>query len=84
MEAQHLENTTADTLAASAFETAGLRCGQEVRVRCGAEDLGAGIVDAITEDGSIAWVIFSGATGRRMFMAEDQAQFTVLPPTSVR
>lgn len=61
-----------------------LRRGQDVRVQAGDEDLGAGKVDDLTEDGSIVWVIFGGATPRRMFIPEDQARFTVLPPASVR
>lgn len=58
--------------------------GQEVRVRAGAEDLGPGRVDDLTEDGTIVWVVFGGASPRRMFIPEDQARYTVLPPASVR
>jgi hypothetical protein len=61
-----------------------LRRGQEVFVRAGSEDLGTGVVDDLTEDGSIVWVIFGGVTPRRMFIPEDQARSTVLPPSSVR
>lgn len=58
--------------------------GQEVSVRVGSEDLGTGTVDDFTEDKDIVWVVFGGATRRRMFIAEDQAEFRVLPPVSVR
>ncbi|GAA4035190.1 hypothetical protein GCM10023063_19480 [Arthrobacter methylotrophus] len=56
-----------------------LRRGQQVWVRVGAEDLGTGKVDDMTDDGSMVWVVFGGATPRRMFIPEDQAEFTVLP-----
>ncbi|ACL42061.1 hypothetical protein Achl_4110 (plasmid) [Pseudarthrobacter chlorophenolicus A6] len=58
--------------------------GQEVRVRVGSENLGTGIVDDLSEDGTMVWIIFGGATPRRMFIPEDKAQYTVLPPASVR
>lgn len=58
--------------------------GQEVRVSAGSEALGAGKVDDLTEDGSIVWVLFGGASPRRMFIPEDEARYTVLPPVSVR
>ncbi|QOD06182.1 hypothetical protein IDT60_22825 (plasmid) [Pseudarthrobacter sp. BIM B-2242] len=58
--------------------------GQEVRVHTRGHDLGTGVVDDLTEDGSIVWVVFGGAEPRRMFLEEDAARYTVLPPTSVR
>jgi hypothetical protein len=58
--------------------------GQEVMVHVGEEAIGTGVVDDLTEDGSVVWVIFGGAIGRRMFIPEDQARFTVLTPASVR
>jgi hypothetical protein len=61
---------------------AALLPGQAVHVRLGCSDLGAGIVDDRTEDGDIVWIRFGGATPRRMFIAEDPAEFTVLPPGS--
>jgi hypothetical protein len=74
----------ADEMTALTVDGTVLRRGQDVMVRAGAEDLGAGVVDDFTEDGSVVWVIFGGATPRRMFIPEDQAQFTVLPPVSIR
>lgn len=67
-----------------AVDGSALLRGQEVLVRVGSEDLGAGIVDDLNEDGTMVWVIFGGATPRRMFIPEDEAQYTVLPPMSVR
>jgi hypothetical protein len=55
-----------------------LRSGQEVHVRLGSQDLGTGRVDAVTEDGEAVWVIFGGATPRRLFLIDDQAEFTLL------
>lgn len=76
MSTSELTETTVDGSA--------LQRGQEVRVRVGSEDLGAGKVDDLTEDGSIVWVVFGGATPRRMFIPEDEARYTVLAPASVR
>ncbi|HEX9088386.1 MAG TPA: hypothetical protein VF867_12770 [Arthrobacter sp.] len=59
---------------------AGLITGQAVHVRLGRSDLGVGRVDDRTEDGAIVWIFFGGATPRRMFMADDPAEFTVLEP----
>ena len=73
-----------DEMAALTVERAALRRGQDVRVQTGDEDLGAGRVDDLTEDGSIVWVVFDGAMPRRMFIPEDQARFTVLPPAPIR
>jgi hypothetical protein len=61
-----------------------LRRGQEVRVQAGDKALGTGVVDDFAADGSAIWVIFGGASPRRLFIPEDQARFTVLPITSVR
>lgn len=36
-------------------------------------DLGTGVVDDLTEDGSIVWIVFGGAEPRRMFLEEDAA-----------
>lgn len=47
-------------------------------------DLGTGVVDDLTEDGSIVWIVFGGAEPRRMFLEEDAARYMVLPPTSIR
>lgn len=58
--------------------------GQEVRVHAGGHDLGRGIVDDLTDDGSIVWIVFGGAEPRRMFLEEDAARYTVLAPTSIR
>jgi hypothetical protein len=58
--------------------------GQEVQVRVGSENLGTGIVDDLNEDGTMVWIVFGGALPRRMFIPEDEAEYTVLPPTSVR
>ncbi|MDP9889514.1 hypothetical protein [Pseudarthrobacter enclensis] len=58
--------------------------GQGVRVQAGGHDLGTGVVDDLTEDGSIVWIVFGGAEPRRMFLEEDAARYTVLPPTSIR
>lgn len=58
--------------------------GQEVRVYAGGRDLGTGVVDDLTVDGSIVWVVFGGAEPRRMFLEEDAARYAVLPPTSIR
>lgn len=55
-----------------------LRRDQEVHVRLGGQDLGTGRVDAVAEGGEAVWVVFGGATPRRLFMIEDQAEFTVL------
>lgn len=57
--------------------------GQEVLVRAGGHNLGRGIVDDLTDDGSIVWIVFGGAEPRRMFLEEDAARYTVLPPTSI-
>lgn len=62
----------------------GLLRGQDVHVRANGHDLGTGRVDDLTEDGTIVWVVFGGATTRRMFIPEDQAEFTILPPASAR
>lgn len=56
--------------------------GQEVRVRVGSRNLGAGVVDDLNEDGTMVWVVFGGAMPRRMFIPEDEAQYIVLPPAS--
>lgn len=53
--------------------------GQKVHVRAGDEDLGAGTIDDFTDDGGAVWVIFGGATPRRMFIPEDEAEFIVVP-----
>jgi hypothetical protein len=58
--------------------------GQKVHVRMRGQDLGTGVVDDLTDDGSIVWIVFGGAEPRRMFLEEDAARFTVLPPTSIR
>lgn len=58
--------------------------GQEVRVHAGGRDLGHGIVDDLTDDGSIVWIVFGGAEPRCMFLEEDAARYSVLPPTSIR
>lgn len=58
--------------------------GQVVHVQLGPADLGAGTVEERTIDGSIIWIRFGGVTPRRMFLDEDPAVFTVLPPASVR
>lgn len=55
-----------------------LRSGQDVHVRLGSQDLGTGRVDVVTEDGEAVWVIFGGATPRRLFLIEDPTEFTVL------
>jgi hypothetical protein len=73
-----------DEMTAATVDGSALMRGQEVRVQVGDEALGTGVVDDITEDGSIVWVIFGGAVPRRMFIPEDQARFQVLPPTSMR
>jgi sRNA-binding protein len=73
-----------EEMTATTTDGTALQRGQEVLVKAGTEPLGAGVVDAITEDGSIVWVVFGGTTGRRMFIPEDQARFTVLPPSSIR
>lgn len=74
----------ADEMTVLTVDGTALRRGQDVMVRAGDEDLGTGVVDDFTEDGSVVWVIFGGATPRRMFIPEDQARFTVLPPVSIR
>jgi hypothetical protein len=74
----------ADEMTALTVDGAELRRGQEVRVQAGDEALGTGVVDDFTEDGSAIWVIFGGASPRRLFIPEDQARFQVLPPSSVR
>lgn len=74
----------ANEMTGATVDGSGLMRGQDVRVRVGAEDLGKGKVDDLSDDGSIVWVRFSGASTRRMFIPEDQAQFTVLPPASLR
>ena len=62
--------------------TTALRCtllpGQRVHVLLGPTDLGVGIVEDRTTDGSIIWIRFGGATPRRMFLDEDPAVFTVV------
>jgi hypothetical protein len=58
--------------------------GQEVNVRLDRTDLGTGLVDDMTDNGDIVWVIFGGPIPRRMFLAEDPAEFTVLPAASDR
>lgn len=60
-----------------------LRRGQEVRVRLGAEDLGAGMVDDLTSDGQAIWIIFGGPTPRRVFIPEDRARFTTVERETV-
>ncbi|TQJ36738.1 hypothetical protein [Arthrobacter sp. SLBN-122] len=52
--------------------------GQEVRVYAAGCDLGTGLVDDLTVDGSIVWIVFGGAEPRRMFLEEDAARYTVL------
>lgn len=73
-----------DELTGTTTDASTLWRGQEVRVHAHGHDLGTGVVDDFTEDGSIVWVVFGGAEPRRMFLEEDAARYTVLPPTSVR
>lgn len=73
-----------DDMTALTVDGAELRRGQEVRVQAGSEALGAGVVDDFTRDGSAIWVVFGGASPRRLFIPEDQARFTVLAPVSAR
>ena len=72
------------TMTPMAADGRALRRGQEVLVRAGDENLGKGKIDDFTENGEIVWVMFGGATPRRMFIPEDAAEFTVLPPLTVR
>lgn len=58
-------------------DLADLLPGQRVRVSAGFTNLGAGLVDARTDDGSMVWVDFGGAYSRRLFMAEDRARFAL-------
>lgn len=73
-----------DELTEATVDGSALWRGQEVRVRMRGNDLGTGVVDDLTEDGSIVWIMFGGAEPRRMFIEEDAARFAVLPPTSFR
>lgn len=54
--------------------------GQEVQVSLGLHDLGTGKVDDFTDDGLIVWIVFGGATPRRMFLPGDRTRFTAPPP----
>lgn len=76
MNTEEMTDTTVDGSA--------LRRGQEVRVHLRDQDLGAGVVDDPTEDGSIVWIIFHSAEPRRMFIEEDAARYTVLPQDPIR
>ncbi|MDJ0459908.1 hypothetical protein PUN71_022120 [Arthrobacter sp. NQ7] len=75
MNTEEMTNRTVDSTA--------LWRGQRVRVHAGVHDLGAGVVDDLTEDGSIVWIVFGGAEPRRMFIEEDAARYSVLPPSSI-
>lgn len=81
-----LEETNVSTseMTESTVDGSALLRGQEVRVHAGGQDLGTGTVDDKTEDGSIVWVVFGGAVPRRMFIEEDAARYTVLPPAAIR
>lgn len=58
--------------------------GQEVRVHAGGRVIGTGVVDDLTDDGSIVWIVSGRAQPRRVFLKEDAARYTVLPATSIR
>lgn len=73
-----------EELTESTVDGSALWRGQEVRVHMHGHELGTGLVDDLTEDGSIVWILFGGVERRRMFIEEDEARFTVLPPTSIR
>lgn len=62
---------------ASLPEAAALCHGQEVLVSTGSKELGRGVVDDFTTDGSIVWIRFGGAV-RKMFIPEDGAEFRVV------
>ncbi|WP_160292491.1 hypothetical protein [Arthrobacter sp. SPG23] len=53
-------------------------------MRVGSVNLGTRIVDDLNEGGTMVWVVFGGAVPGRMFIPEDEAQYTVLPPTSLQ
>ena len=55
-----------------------LKPGQAVRVRVGAEDLGVGVVDEVTDGGDAVWIFFFGAAPRRLTTGNDSTEFTVL------
>lgn len=73
-----------DEMAGMTVDGSALWRGQEVRVHVGGHSFGEGIVEDLTDDGSIVWIVFGGAEPRRMFLEEDSARYTVLPPTSIR
>ena len=68
-----------DEISGTTAQRSTLLPGQHVHVRLGPTDLGAGIVEDRTVDGSIIWIRFGGATPRRMFLDEDPAVFTIIP-----
>jgi hypothetical protein len=45
--------------------------GQEVRLSQNGENIGTGVVDGSTPDGSIMWVVLDGCGERRMFHKAD-------------
>jgi hypothetical protein len=73
-----------DEMTETTVDGAALWRGQEVRVYAGGYDLGTGFVDDLTDDGSIVWIVFGGVELRRMFLEDDAARYTVLPPPSLR
>jgi hypothetical protein len=48
-----------------------LRRRQQVVVFLGRTEVGRGVVDEMSPDGSVVWVVFDGAPTRRMFLQDD-------------
>lgn len=48
-----------------------LRPRQQVVVFLGRTEVGRGVVDEMSPDGSVVWVVFDGAPTRRMFLQGD-------------
>ncbi len=57
-------------MGASTFRSL-LQPGQRVRVSLGGYQIGAGVVDDMSRDGSIIWVLFDGTFFRKMFLESD-------------
>lgn len=77
MEASRTATNSPDLIEPAAQSSGGpdLYRGQEVLVTVGAVELGRGVVDDFTPDGSIVWTVFDGAVPRKMFIPEDRAEF---------
>lgn len=60
------------------FDRSALRRGQQVMVTRHGDEVGTGVVDDVTGDGSVVWIVFGGAFPRRLFLESDPEEILAL------